>query len=98
MEKEDVAFGLVHLIFADTILFVDRAETRQLLGDRLPLAICQRKQVVSTAHQVDEGPIKERLVIIVGAAAAPFVFPDKLAILPREVVEEGLDRPVHRVE
>ena len=40
MEKEDVAFRLVHLVFADTVLFVDRAEARQLLGDRLPLTIC----------------------------------------------------------
>ena len=98
MEKEDVAFRLVHLIFADTVLFTDRTEACQLLGDCLPLAICQREQVVSTAHQVDEGPIEERFVIVVGTAAAPFVLPDKLSILPREVVEEGLDRLIHRIE
>ena len=54
--------------------------------------------MVSTTHQVDEGPIKERLVIVVGTTTAPFVFPNKLAIFSCEVVEKGLDRPVHRVE
>ena len=98
VEKEDVTFRLVHLVLLNTILLVDRAEARQLLGNRLPLAVCQREQMVATAHQINKGPIKERFVIVVGTAATPFVVPDELAIVPCKVIEKRLDRPVHRVE
>ena len=98
MVKADVAFSLVHLVFADAVFLADRAQAGQLAGDGLPLAVGQVQQVLAAAHQIHERPVKKRLVEIVGAAAAPLVLPDEFAVLAGEVIEERLHRLVQGVE
>ena len=96
--KADVAFGLVHLVFADAVFLADRAQASQLAGDGLPLAVGQVQQVFAAAHQIHEWPVEKRLVEIVGAAATPLVLPDEFAVLASEVVEKRLHRLVQGVE
>ena len=63
------------------------------------------QQMVATPHQIDEGPAEERLVEIVGAAAAvtivvgadaaDTVVPVELAVVAHVPVPEGKGRSFH---
>ncbi len=68
--EEDVALRLVELVFAPGVLLVHGTAPGEQSRDPFPAAMRHFQQMVATPHQVDEGPAEERLVEIVGAAAA----------------------------
>jgi hypothetical protein len=54
--------------------------------------------MVATTHEIDEWPVEERLVIIVGGATTPLVIPDELAIITGKVLEKWMDGRIEDVE
>ena len=88
----------MQLVFTDAILLAHGTHPRQLSSHRLPLAVCETEQMVATAHEIDEWPVEERLVIIVGGATTPLVIPDELAIITGKVLEKWMDGRIEDVE
>ena len=50
------------------------------------------QQVIAATHEIDEGPVEERFVQVVGTATAEAVIPVKLAVFAAIRVLEGMGR------
>ena len=94
--EEGVALGDVEDVLGLVVLVLDRAAAGQLPRHSLPAAVGELDQVGTAPHQVEQGPVEVRLVVVVRAAAAPGVVPDELAVVAHVAVDEGVDALLHR--
>src|SRR5206468_2603036 len=95
-----VALALVELVVAPLVVLMDKAKVGELARNGVPLALRQRQQVVTAAQEVEQRPVIEALVEVIGAVTAlPAIRgclpPDERAIVARVSFEEREDHLVH---
>ena len=96
----DVALALVELVVADLVFLVHVAVLYHQFGSGLPLPLAQGEQMVAAAEQVQQRPVVEALVEIVGpvAGVAQAVAPNQAAVGVGVLFQEWMDSVLHRLD
>ena len=85
----------MHLVLLKPVLLMIGAQTGKVLYLCFPVVISQLQKVLTSTHKINQRPVKKRLEEIIGTTAAPLIFPYKLIVISREMIEERINRLIH---